>query len=516
MKRLREALAKREFAVTCEMVPGRGKEGVTFDAALQFAEETSASDVAVHAVSLTDNPGGNPAIMPDGLAREIMNQGLDVLVHFSCRDLNRNAFESRAMALARCGVDNLLVITGDYPSGGFEGTAAPVFDLDAVHGIRYLKAMNAGLEIPGRHKGTVQRLPPTDFVVGAVVSPFKLKEEEYLPQLFKLEKKLAAGADFVVPQLGYDMRKFLELKRYLNARGLNVPLLGNVYVLSRGVARAMHAGQVPGCVVTRELLAEVERAAEAGDKGKKHNLERAAKMVAAFKGMGFSGVHIGGFGLRSDDVRYIVGRAGELAPEWHKVARDIEFGREGEYYLFPPQDGYEIPAREADPLPGLGRARMPVAYRFSDWFHRHVFEPDCMLFRPLRACYRRLGKNSLAGKFSHFVEFATKALLFECRDCGDCALPDMANCCPQSACAKQQRNGACGGSIDGMCEVFPDERKCVWTVVYKRLKSAGRLAEMRERYVPPRRTDLAHTSSWANYFLGRDHAGMAAQRVHPG
>ena len=43
--------------------------------------------------------------------------------------------------------------------------------------------------------------------------------------------------------------------------------------------------------------------------------------------------------------------------------------------------------------------------------------------------------------------------LFGCRDCGDCSLPDIAYVCPESQCAKNQRNGPCGGTRDGLCEV---------------------------------------------------------------
>lgn len=164
---LKQALQEKRFAITCEFVPGRGKDGTSVDAALHFARDVSTTGLEVHAVSLTDNPGGNPAIMPDALVPEIQECGLDALVHFSCRDFNRNAMESRLMALARKGIHNLLIITGDYPSSGFEGNAAGVFDLDAVQAIKYVKKMNDGLEIPGRKMGTVDKLPPTDFFVGA-------------------------------------------------------------------------------------------------------------------------------------------------------------------------------------------------------------------------------------------------------------------------------------------------------------------------------------------------------------
>ena len=508
MLKFRQALESGEFAITCEFVPGRGKGGAAVDAAPGFAREVVGSGLGVHAVSLTDNPGGNPAIMPDVLAAEIQSQGLDALVHFSCRDLNRNGFESRATSLARMGVNKILVVTGDYTESGFEGHAAGVFDLDSVQAVKYLKAMNAGLEVPGRKKDTFEHLPAMDFYVGAAVSPFKLTEEEYLPQFFKLERKVAAGADFVVPQLGYDMRKFFEVKRYMVSRGLDIPLLGNVYVLSFGAARAMHAGRIPGCVVTDELLEVLREESREPDKGKRKRLERAAKMVAMFKGMGFNGAHIGGFALKTEDFRFIIEEAEALAPRWEELVPEVSFGRKDEFYAFPPPERYRIDAHDADPVAGLGKARGSLLYGISSVVHNLGFEPGSIGSRMLRAYYRAIPEKGVLARLSHVFEHASKVMMFGCRNCGDCALPDMAYLCPQSGCAKQQRNGACGGSRDGMCEVYPDEKPCVWTLVYRRLRSQGKLEDMRSRYVPPRKTELDRTSGWANYFLGKDHSGF--------
>lgn len=503
---IKEALARGEFVITCEFVPGRGKEGASVDAAITFAREVAGKQPVIHAVSLTDNPGGNTAMIPDALAPDILKTGMDALVHFSCRDMNRNAMESRLMALSRAGVNNLLVITGDYPASGFEGDAASVFDLDSVQVIRYIKALNAGLEIPGVKKGTTLRLPQTQFLVAAAVSPFKATEAELMGQFMKMEKKIAAGADFIIPQLGYDMRKFLEIKRYLRSRNLNIPVLGNVYVLSAGAARSMNAGLVPGCVVTDELLRVVEEEAKDADKGKAKRLERAAKMVAMFKGMGFNGVHIGGFALKTEDFRFIITRAAELESRWREFIPEVSFSRKDEYFAFPAPVDYASTEVDADVLPGLKRGRRLFGYEFSKLFHKVVFERDRVIARLLTRYYKLVGDKSALARLSHKAEHGTKMLLYGCQDCGDCALADMAFYCPMCGCAKFQRNGPCGGSVAGMCEVYPDEKRCAWAVVYERHKSDGTLEAMRSTYVPPRRNQLANTSGWANYFLRRDHS----------
>jgi methylenetetrahydrofolate reductase (NADPH) len=103
------------------------------------------------------------------------------------------------------------------------------------------------------------------------------------------------------------------------------------------------------------------------------------------------------------------------------------------------------------------------------------------------------------------LEHIGKQVTNECLHCGDCALFDVAYLCPMSQCPKGQRNGPCGGSYEGWCEVYPDERQCVYVRAYDRLKHYGEEAEIGERQAPPADWELWRTSSWLNYYMGRDH-----------
>ena len=97
------------------------------------------------------------------------------MVHLTCKDLNRSGLEAAAWRYASEGFQNILALTGDYPTAGFRGLPAPVFDLDSVGLIALLRAMNEGLEVPGRG-GKQEILPKTDFFIGTAVSPFKRHE----------------------------------------------------------------------------------------------------------------------------------------------------------------------------------------------------------------------------------------------------------------------------------------------------------------------------------------------------
>src|SRR5512136_1763444 len=82
------------MAVAWELIPGRGAREKLQEGALMAAEQ-AAKGGQIDAVTITDNPGGNPAILADYLGREILKLGIEPLLHFTCKDRNRNQIESQ-------------------------------------------------------------------------------------------------------------------------------------------------------------------------------------------------------------------------------------------------------------------------------------------------------------------------------------------------------------------------------------------------------------------------------------
>jgi methylenetetrahydrofolate reductase (NADPH) len=491
------------MSVTWELIPGRGAKEKLQEEALASAAQAARGGL-IDAVTITDNPGGNPAILADCLGQEILKLGVEPLVHFTCKDRNRNQIESQLHALERGQVRNLLVMTGDYPVTGFQGRPLPVFDLDPVHVLQLITEMNRGMGCPGP-KG-VSKNQPANFFAGAAVSPFKATEAEQRVQYFKLKKKIAAGARFVVTQLGYDARKFDELKLFMEQNGLNVPLVGNIYVLPYGAGKLMNENRIPGCVVTDKLLAELDRERQAADKGVAARLLRAAKMYAFMKGMGFAGVHIGGHGVKYDQLLFIIEKGEELHGRWQELVREFDYPQPGGFYLYEP-----------DPATGLNRnisvslekraLDSPVSpvYRLSRIVHGLMFEPNRALFGVMSSVAGAVAGTAAERPF-HKLEHLAKVMLYDCQDCGDCALTDVAYSCPMSQCPKSQRNGACGGSHEGWCEVYPGKRQCVYVKAYARLKNFREEGTLDAYTVPPCNWDFYQSSSWINFYLGRDHS----------
>ena len=489
------------FCVTWEQIPGRGAFEMQQEEVIEYAR-TAAESGKIHALSVTDNPGGNPALSTEMLCAAIKKLGMEPLVHLACRDKNRNEIESMLSGVAAEGVRNLLVLTGDYPSSeGFEGKAKPVFDIDPVNVLRLIEKMNAGLEIEVMRKKV--KLAATDFFAGVCVSPFKITEQELMTQYYKLEKKIQAGAKFIITQVGYDARKYHELLQWLKINGHDIPVIANLYVMPYGTAKVMNANQIPGCVVIDKFVSEL--AEEAKDKAtvKAKRVLKSAKMYAIAKGMGCAGAHIGGHGVTFEMVEEIISRGEELSKDWEKLVAEFDYPQTNGFYLFErdSKTGLNTEVFAGRPL----KKGPPMKYRFARIAHSLLFNEKSWRFKMLKPVLARVDKSHAATHFLEFNEHMAKVAMFQCMNCGDCALFDLAYICPMSQCPKNQRNGPCGGSYNGWCEVYPNEKKCVWVQAYERLKAYKEEYKLGAYIVPPCNWELWQTSSWLNFYLGRDH-----------
>ncbi|MCX6876750.1 MAG: methylenetetrahydrofolate reductase C-terminal domain-containing protein [Verrucomicrobia bacterium] len=99
---------------------------------------------------------------------------------------------------------------------------------------------------------------------------------------------------------------------------------------------------------------------------------------------------------------------------------------------------------------------------------------------------------------AHF-EALLKGMVFDCHACGQCVLRQTGLICPMS-CPKGLRNGPCGGTLHGECEVYPDKR-CVWVRIHQR---TARDSQALPDLLPSPDARLHHTSSYLNFLAGKD------------
>ncbi|MFH2044314.1 MAG: methylenetetrahydrofolate reductase C-terminal domain-containing protein [Pseudomonadota bacterium] len=488
-----DLLDPNHFVITMELVPKAESTGRSINTILEFSKQ-ALIDGRLSAVSITDNPGGNPSLSPDVLGKEVLDSGIDVIVHVTCRDMNRMGIESRALQLRRMGMKNVLALTGDYSGKGFGGQGAPVFDLDSASLLCFFNLMN--------NKAAVN----DHFFKGCAVSPFKWTEPECYAQYYKLKKKISSGADYIITQLGYDVRKYYELIRFLKINDLKIPALASVYLLTPRVARVMNSGRVPGAVVSKELYAKIlEEWKSDKSAGYFASVERAAKLAAICKGLGYRGIHIGGVHRSFKTVKRILDRMAEIEHNWQDFLNEFDYSQPDHFYMFQKDDPSALSSDILTPKKSKAGLLQKLHFEFLHYMHNSFFTVNAPFAGIYKKISRQLYQNHGTGyHLVKFFEDVTKKILLNCRQCGDCGIEYPGFLCPESRCPKHIRNGACGGSRQGRCEVYPD-RYCVWYLAYQRLALIGKTENMTTVCAPPRMWELNNTSSWINFHLGRDH-----------
>jgi methylenetetrahydrofolate reductase (NADPH) len=466
---IREALTAGTFSYMVEIV---ASQSTTEEKLSQIGAEL-AQIPGVVAGGITSYAGGSAGHDPVRISQLVKEQGFTPNVHLTCVNKTRQEIRQALEQIHTLGIETIFAVTGDYPQGVDRKAAAPYpapFDLDSVQLIEFINEL--------REKGY-------PFYISCAVSPFKYTEGDCVWQYLKLEKKIKAGADFAITQLGYDVKKFRELKRYMEERGLSkTPVFGNVYVLAAKPAERMSKGSPPGCWVSQELLEKIQaETAASTDKGVAARLERAARTVAVLRGLGYAGAYLGG-DHNASRIRWIIERSVELAPKWEELAEELQFAPKDGFYFF-------------DTKPAPPKPRKASTKFFEAVTPTHVGGIGKGV---ARLVFGTIDKIPGAGHVLERAEVSIKSKEFGCQSCGNCVLANMEFVCPMT-CPKNLRNGPCGGTLNGQCEVI--DQQCIWVEVYDRAKAEARVDGLKT-FIPARDRSLQNTSSWINFFLNRD------------
>jgi methylenetetrahydrofolate reductase (NADPH) len=499
-KKLSEALTlDSNFVVVAELAAGPGYNFNPIKKFLTEANETG-TDVIPKGfdfigITLPQNPGGISNIEPMDVLSRISDLNLlgdlDFIPHVSCKDHNVDAIKSSLINYRERKVQSVLALTGDKPV-----SAKGIFEVESVGLLQLIERMNCESYLkakPDQWNSVIQFFP------GAAVSPFKYTEGSQMQQYYKMEKKIISGAKFLITQVGWDWKKSLELMLYLKENSIEIPVLGNVYLLSTitPAPRLMHDGKLPGCFVSDEFLKKLQ-----SEQFGQH-IERAAQQVAMYKSIGASGVDIGGL-PDFDTFMKILSLANQIGSDWEKYKDNLCWPGGENFYL------YEGNGKEAVTL----KKKKSFRQKSFDFMHRMVLDPDHSGFKLFRGAMNLLGTKKRKGfcyKSFYASERAFKYLAFDCQDCGDCYLPENFSYCTIGGCEKGLSNAPCGDStVEGLCGNNL-ERICIGDLIYKAAaaKENGR-AQLKTIINQPRMHALENTSSILNYLFGIDHTNTAA------
>ena len=201
--RISEALATQRPFFSFEFFPPKDDDG----SRRLFETIEALQPLRPAFVSITYGAGGSSRARTVALAKEIQQQiGLTVVAHVTCVGASRSELRALFDDLARAGIENVLALRGDAPSG----TAFEV----PPDGFAHASDLIAVLK---RSYG---------FCIGAACYPEKHPQaRDAREDLEYALLKQSAGAEFFVSQLFFDNQRFFEFGKRARAAGVTAPIL---------------------------------------------------------------------------------------------------------------------------------------------------------------------------------------------------------------------------------------------------------------------------------------------------
>lgn len=268
---LKEVLKSGRFVVTTDFLPPKGTD---VKEELKILHPLRGR---VDGVNAADNQSAVMSLSSLAASYLIKEEGLEPILQMVCRDRNRLALQSDLLGASALGIENVLVLSGDHQSLGDHPGAKGVFDIESVQLLKVARGLEGGTDMAGnRLKGS------PSFCLGAAVNPSSTPLE---PQLIKMEKKVAAGADFFQTQPVFDIEAFADFVE--RTKHLSVPVLAGVFLVKSAKMAHFMNKNIPGITIPRFILDEFEKSTNPVNT----SIEIAARLIRDLQHLS-QGVHI--------------------------------------------------------------------------------------------------------------------------------------------------------------------------------------------------------------------------------
>lgn len=165
-----------------------------------------------------------------GICALIQNKyNIDAVPHVICHGFTREETEDFLIELHYLGIDNVLAIRGDdsgYRKPIMYGRSVNPYAMDLI---KQINDMNHGKYL----EDSLLDAEPMNFCIGAGAYPEKHFEAPNLRTDIKYTKqKVDAGAEYLVTQMFFDNKKFLDFKQECLQAGIDVPLIPGIKILT--------------------------------------------------------------------------------------------------------------------------------------------------------------------------------------------------------------------------------------------------------------------------------------------
>lgn len=203
-----------------------------------------------HFVSVTYGAGGSTRELTHELVVRIKETtSLDPIPHLTCVCHKEAEITAILERYAQAGVSNILALGGDPPKGTDYRKSDDAFQ-HAADLVKFIRKFNAsGVHPDKRGFG----IGVAGFPEGHPGTPNRLLEMDHLKQ------KVDEGADYIVTQLFFDNRDFLDFRDRCELAGITVPIIAGIMPVTSLASMKRMAELAAGARFPARLLRALQR-----------------------------------------------------------------------------------------------------------------------------------------------------------------------------------------------------------------------------------------------------------------
>ncbi len=172
-----------------------------------------------HFVSVTYGAGGSTRDLTHDLVERIQRTTkLDPIPHLTCVCHNEREVEGILLRYAKSAIGNILALGGDRPAGIAYDKSRDSFQ-HAIDLVKFIRRFNESGAHPDRRGFGIG---VAGFPEGHPATPNRLVEMDYF------KAKVDAGANYIVTQLFFDNRDFIDFRERCTLNDIHVPIIAGI------------------------------------------------------------------------------------------------------------------------------------------------------------------------------------------------------------------------------------------------------------------------------------------------
>ncbi len=248
-----------------------------------------------HFVSVTYGAGGSTRDLTHDLVERIQHTTkLDPIPHLTCVCHSEGEVQAILLRYAKSAIGNILALGGDRPAGIAYDKSRDSFQhaIDLVKFIRKFNDSDAHPERRGFGIGVA------GFPEGHPATPNRLIEMDYF------KAKVDAGADYIVTQLFFDNRDFLDFRERCALNDIHIPIIAGVMPVTSISGFKRIAELAGGARFPAKLLRVLQRCQNDPEMVRRVGIQYALEQCQGLLSNNVAGIHFYTLN-RSDATRVI-------------------------------------------------------------------------------------------------------------------------------------------------------------------------------------------------------------------